>query len=184
MIFNLNWLAGSRFAAHDFPSIAAARKTLILDIAQEQITVGNSTSKWEDLSGELENLDAKAEDDYAEILLIAGKAMELLVKDDVVAGTDYSEQLINTIFINNPITWQISHLFNKPVNSAIADDFSLTERLSEMSVPYSIGESAVAGLGSANKRFILFNNSMHQPNHSEPELFALELMNFIKEVSE
>lgn len=109
--------------AHDFPSIAAERKTLILDIAKEQITVGNSISKWEELSEELETLDEHAENDYTEIFRIAGTAMELLVKDDVAAETDYSQQFINTIFINNPITWQISHLFNKPVNIAIAADF-------------------------------------------------------------
>ncbi|MDC7226973.1 MAG: alpha/beta hydrolase [Spirochaetales bacterium] len=183
--------------AHDFPSIAAARKMLILDIAQEQITSGNSISKWEELTEELENLDAASDDDYTKILLIAGTAMELLKKDDVVAEVDYSDQLINTIFINNPITWQVSHLFNKPVNIAITEDFSLTGRLSEitlptlliygkydMSVPYTIGETAIDDLGSTNKRFILFENSMHHPNHSESELFASSLTNFIQEVSE
>jgi pimeloyl-ACP methyl ester carboxylesterase len=181
--------------AHDFPQIAEHRKDLIIETADEQIYAGNSLPQWKEISNRVLELDPGNNKEYNEILKYAGEAMELLVRDGIVHGVRNSEKLRNTLFVNNPVTWQISHLFNKPVNRAIEDDFSLTGRLDEiklptlllygkydMSVPYSIGISAFLSLGSPLKKFLLFENSMHHVYDTEPENFAEEVMLFIEDI--
>jgi len=187
------WISVS--GAHDFPLTSVARKSLLIAVANEQIDLGNSIPEWNEIKNKVLDLDPDNEDDYKELLKQAGKANKLIVNDGVVKAGNSSEKLRNTILVNNPITWQISHLFNKPVNQAIENDFSLTNRLGEItipsllmygkydfSVPYILGWTAYPALGSSDKRMIVFEESMHHIYDTEAEYFVEEVYKFIDDV--
>jgi pimeloyl-ACP methyl ester carboxylesterase len=180
--------------AHDFPQVAQARKDLLLATADEQVAAGKSLSEWKELKNQVVELDPMEKEDYSTILQQAVTAMDLLQRDEVVPAVGSSEKLKNALLTNNPITWQVSHFFNQPVNEALENDFSLTSRLSEiilptlllygrydMSVPPAIGQSAFNGLGSTAKRFVIFETSMHHPHDTEADLFTEEVVQFIEE---
>lgn len=176
--------------ALDFPFIKQARKEAVLQIGDEQIDAGNDPGSWNDLINRLLSLDPDS--DYDEILKIAGEAMDLLTTTGVIPAGDSKDRLRNAIVINNPVNWLVSIYFNQPVQAALAEDLSLTNRLNaitiptlfiygkyDLSVPPAMGEWAKFNVGSSSKELLLFEQSMHHPFYSEPEHFVEQVAQFI-----
>jgi pimeloyl-ACP methyl ester carboxylesterase len=189
----LGWISLS--GAHDFVLTKQTRAMVLYAIANEQILLGNSISDWEQIQEELEGLDPVSDDDYNTILGLVPRASKLLEDDGVVSSETPSGIVGNTIFQNNPLTWQISHLFNQPVNYAIENNYSLSDHLPQLtipslwlygkydfSVPVYVGSDAAQRAGSLNKEFIMFEESMHHPHYTEWEIFAEEMYSFINGV--
>ena len=185
------WIAVD--AALDIPLAEQSRIPLMYAIADEQIGLQSGISEWKKIENELSGLDASRDEDYNDILKLAKKTMGLLVKTGVVSPLAIAEKAYPGLVENNPVTWLISNFFNKPINAAIAKDYSLTERLNEIylpslliwgkydvSVPPVIAYNAMLKLGSSNKKLVIFEKSMHHPFDTEPDHFAEEVIRFIE----
>lgn len=181
--------------AHDFPFAASARRSMLLNIAQEQIDQGNSAAQWTSLQDRAMALDSTSEEDYPAMLDEVREANRLLVADGIVAGTISGEKLQRAIIENNPITWFISSAFNQPAQEALDMKFSLTEELPtinipvliifgkyDTSVPPTLGADAFSRLGSLDKSLFIFESSAHHPHDTEPELFAEKVIEFMERV--
>lgn len=188
------WISLS--GAHDFEQTRTARALVLHGIAGQQISVGNSVWEWEEIQEELEQItDIDDDDSYNLILSLVPRATRLLEEDSIVTTEKPSGLAGNTIFQNNPLTWQISHLFNKPVNYAVETNYSLSEYLPNLtipslwmyglydfSVPIYVGADGYVRAGSIDKEFIRFEQSMHHPHYTESDYFAERLYSFINGV--
>ncbi|MEX0980654.1 MAG: alpha/beta hydrolase [Bacteroidales bacterium] len=185
------WISVS--GVHDFPLTAGSRRGQLLSIANEQISLGSAVEKWQELHDGVTELDSLSEEDYQPTLQYALQAMKLLYETEVIQPSVSSEKMYRAIIDNNPVTWMVSNLFNQPVNVALADDYSLSARLPEItlpalliygkydvSVPPVIGQDAYERLGSAEKELLLFEHSIHHPHDTEPDRFAEEVVQFVE----
>lgn len=177
--------------ALDFPFIKQTRKESTLLICDEQINAGNDPGSWNNLINRLIPLDP--DQDYDEILKIAGEAMDLLTSTGVITADRPKDRLRNAIVINNPVNWLVSNYFNQPVRAAIAEDLSLSNRLNsitipalfiygkyDLSVPAGMGVWAALNIGSSSKDLEIFDRSMHHPFYTEPEHFVEQVAQFME----
>ena len=185
------WIAVD--ALHDVPFGSRSRRGLMLSIADEQIGLGNQSADWETLKKDVMLLDSLSDDDYQPTLQYAQRTMSLLLESGVVAPSVSGEKIYRAVFDNNPVTWLVSAFFNQPVNTAIEQDYSLTSRLSglslpvlylhgkyDVSVPPVLAEDAFRRISSSDKKLVVFEHSIHHPHDTEPGLFASEVINFIE----
>lgn len=176
----------------DLPAASQYRKNIIVAIADEHINRNKSVDKWQSIKDHLEPLAPDSESDYKKILLSAANAMNQLLADETIRSTTNYEKLYRAIIDNNPITWQVSYFFNKPVAFAREMDYSVLSRLNEIhiptlfiygkydvSVPFTAGFDAYNLLGTRDKKFVLFEASAHHPHNTEPGNFAEEVRRFI-----
>lgn len=178
--------------AHDFELTKLTRHQVMLEVANEQINTGNSVVEWAVIIKELEELDPASDVDYNAILSLAVRSMRLIEDDGVVSAEKPSGLAVNTFLQNNPLTWQISHLFNQPVNYAIENNYSLSALLPQLnipsswlygkydfSVPFHVGSDGYSKAGSLQKEFIIFEESMHHLHYTESGYFAEKVLKFI-----
>ena len=181
--------------AHDFPFSASARRSFLMDLADEQVFWGNSVLEWEGLKERVSELDSLDEDDYAPMLREAATANKLLAKDGVIPGSLSGEKVRRAILENNPITWFVSDLFVQPFQEARDMEISITPDLRDLriptliifgkydvSVPPTLGADAFARLGSLDKTLLILENSAHHPHDTEPEAFGDAVVEFIERV--
>ncbi|MEZ4825004.1 MAG: alpha/beta hydrolase [Bacteroidia bacterium] len=182
--------------AHDFRLAGTARRRLILNTAAEQIALGNQPEAWEEIQTTVTGLDSLPGDDYREMLRQAQQAVRLLVEDDQAEPSAISsEELSRTVFENNPITWKVSDLFNKPFIYARDIDYSVSDQLAQIripslllwgkydiSVPPTVGYDAYRRLSSSDKKLVIFDRSVHHPYDTEKDLFAAEVIDFVERV--
>jgi pimeloyl-ACP methyl ester carboxylesterase len=187
------WISLS--GAHDFLLSRQSRYVILHNVANEQIIAGKSVGQWGKILEDLDGLDPVSDDGYQTILSLIPKAIKLLEKHGVVSSERPSGIVGNTIFQNNPITWQISHLFNQPVNYAVENNYALSDVLPQLtipslwmygkydlSVPVYVGNDGYQKAGSLVKEFVLFEKSMHHPHYTEVDFFAEALYSFINRV--
>ncbi|MEX2370975.1 MAG: alpha/beta fold hydrolase, partial [Bacteroidales bacterium] len=185
------WISVS--GVHDFPLSAESRRRQLLSIADEQIAMGNTVEKWQELHDGVSALDSLSANDYQPTLRYAMQTMKLLYESGVIEHSLSSEKLYRAIIDNNPVTWMVSNFFNQPVNVALADDYSLSDLLPgitlpalliyskyDVSVPPVVGRDAYERLGSAEKELLLFEHSIHHPHDSEPDRFAEVVVCFVE----
>ena len=176
----------------DLPTASAYRKEILLRIADEQIDLNNSVADWQEIKDELFALDPSSDEGHGIVLSNAAKAVRLLVADDFIRSTASTEKVYRALIENNPVSWQVSHFFNQPVEYAKSVNFSIVKSLKnvrvpslfiygkyDVSVPYIAGFDAYLNLGAPDKRFVLFESSMHHPHDTEPGKFAEEVKLFI-----
>jgi len=185
------WISLS--GAHDFELTRTARAMILYGVADQQIEAGNSVSEWEEIQEELKQItDINVDDSYNLVLSLVPRASSLIEKDGIVTTEKPSGLAGTTIFQNNPLTWQISHLFNQPVNYAVENNYSLSEYLPNLtipsvwmyglydfSVPIYVGGDGYQRAGSFDKEFIIFEKSMHHPHYTESDYFAERVYSFI-----
>ncbi|MEO0895631.1 MAG: alpha/beta hydrolase [Bacteroidota bacterium] len=180
--------------ATDIPLATARRGSRIQIIAEEQIDLGNSIEEWTAISEEVDELDPSEESSYRPTLRLAARAIELLLRDEVIESTTTIEKLAQAILANNPITWAVSDFFNQPVSEAREMDYSLTPRLQEItlptlmifgrydvSVPLQVGAVAFEEIGSDKKDVFVFEQTIHHPHDTEGSRFVQEVRRFIEE---
>lgn len=190
------WISLS--GVHDFVLARQSRIIILYGLANQQINIGNSVLQWEEILEELEGLeglDLDSDEAYNLVLGLVPRASKLIEDDGVVSSERPPGIVGNTIFQNNPLTWQISHLFNQPVNYAIENNYSLSNLLPQLtipslwlygrydfSVPFYVGSDGAQRAGSLNKKFIMFEESMHHLHYTQSDDFAEEVYNFINRV--
>lgn len=186
---------------HDLTGLYLAALQNFKDIADEQIALSNSTSKWEDISDQLNDLDQNGynSDDFSFLNQNAFTFEGTLADDDVINKTSSeltNQYLYNSIILNNIITTTVTGTIG---NLILADDglweeTSYLNRLEEITIPSLIlwgrydlvippimGEEAFEAMGSTSKRIRIFERSGHSPMFGQPNDFAEEVLSFMDE---
>lgn len=173
----------------DAPSVSIARRGLIIDIAKAK---GSQDSRLQSDWKELEE-DATKTNNYDEVLRLAARTITLLKKDDIIDQHTSRSKIYQALVVNNPINWLTANFFNKPASQAIAMKLSLVDKIQEInlpslwiygsydvSVPPSNGQAAFSKISNQDKQFYLFNESIHHPHDTEPDLFTEVVTEFIE----
>ncbi|WP_235298090.1 alpha/beta fold hydrolase [Portibacter marinus] len=169
-------------------SIAADRKKLILDIAEQQLDISFFQDEWQLL---LEKTEVS--ETYDEILGLLSSFFELVRKDELVSNVSSSAKIMNTLVHNNPLHWWTNNHFFRPVEEAIERGLSIEQRADEIqipvlfiygkydgSAPLSNGLESFSSIPHHEKNFVIFERSLHHPFDSEPIKFGEEMMEFVE----
>lgn len=170
------------------------RQELIIEVADTIGPLSDQSQEWLELKNEVSLLDPNIQDDYSKILKSSGKAIKLLLQHGEVDQSISNLTLYRALIENNPIHWQVSHFFNKPVQAALDKNYTMEESANvidlptlfiygkyDFSVPPDIGREILQILGTDNKSIEIFDNSIHHPYDSEPDKFSEILISFIEE---
>lgn len=177
----------------DMPSIMAWRVELLYDIADEQIALGNSISEWEAIHDQLDEIDYNSDGAYQEVFELIVAAYELVSLDEQINSPLSIERLYQTVIKNNPLTWQVSHVFNKPELTARLEEYSILDRMQNISIPtlftygkydFSVppdsGYEAFEELNAFDKKFSIYDRTTHHPFVTESNRFTTEVKLFIE----
>lgn len=188
--------------AHDSKGVFFEYPRNYKRVADEQIALENNVSYWEGVKNKIDKLDTitYSDDDFYTMNREATKAEEKLEDDGLINKTNSKiqrEYVINAFLRNNFLTviWN-----NRQTQSILVEDqgifrdLSFADRLNEITIPSLVlwgkydmivppkfAQDAFEGLGSASKELVIFQNSGHTIMNHEPDLFAQEVIDFIKE---
>ncbi len=163
-------------------------------VATEQIEVENDIKYWESVIDLVNSVNTQYNaDDIARLNSEAFEAERKLEKSNLINSYVQSDE--NTILKYNLLTlfWNISNT-QSILDTNLFQTISFTDRLSEitipslvlwgkhdMVVPIRFAQDSYDNLGSSEKKLVVFENSGHSPMATEPQLFAAEVIAFIKE---
>lgn len=177
----------------DMPSVMAWRVELLYDVADEQISLGNSVAEWQNISDKLDEIDYESDKAYQEVFELIVVAYDLVTINEQINTPFSLERLYQTTVINNPLTWQVSHVFNKPELTARLEEYSILDRMQNISIPtlftygkydFSVppesGFAAFEELQSFDKNFSIYDRTTHHPFVTESAKFTNELASFIE----
>ena len=178
----------------DMPNVMAWRVELLYEVADEQIALGNSIHEWEAIEETLGEIDFDRDEAYSEVFDLIVKAYAIIVQDDQVNTPVSADRIYNTILVNNPLTWKISHLFHKPELTARLEDYTIIEEINQIklpslftygkydfSVPPQSGFYVFQEMSSGHDKFFsLYDRTTHHPFVTESGRFTTELKNFIE----
>ena len=180
--------------AHNFPLVSSSRKDFMIQIANERIAADGDLERWSEIKQALENLNDPTDSDHSAVLNIAAQVSKLLSDEGTVNSGVSSEKTIQAIYVSNPINWLSNNYFNKPFLLARDMDFSLSNRLQEISipslliwgkydvsVPTNLADDAFEKLGSEHKELHIFENSIHHPHDTEAVKFGQLVSTFIEQ---
>ncbi|WP_299433241.1 alpha/beta hydrolase [uncultured Maribacter sp.] len=163
-------------------------------VAAEQITAGNETQYWESLI-ELTNTVAPEYnmEDMRKLNSEAFKAEEKLADTNVINENVESDE--NTILKYNLLTlfWNMANT-QSILDEDLFQNITFKDRLKEIKVPSLIlwgkydmvvpiryAQDSYDNLGASNKKLVIFEKSGHSPMATEPDLFAEEVITFIRD---
>ncbi|MBR9860048.1 alpha/beta hydrolase [bacterium] len=178
---------------HDFPLSAQTRQSLMLSIAEDQLAAGLNVERWEEIQENLLELDSNNSEDYDAILNMALKVQGQLIEDGMIGDQETGELLRRTIIDNNPINWLVNHANFQPAQWGVKNELSMADHLDQItlptlflwgkydvSVPPRVGRDAFDRYGSAEKKFVLFEETIHHPFNTEKDKFRDEVSSFIE----
>ncbi len=185
--------------AHDFPGLYVNAHFLIDSLCNNMISQNISQAVYTDF---LERLDEVGPNDVTleNFSVINGLAFEVeaqLLDDEIIRLGDVAnltDYFRYQFFVNNYIT-SLSAGSNTNTELFANDLFetNLTPQLNQintptlllwgaydMVVPYQLGQSALAEIGTTEKELIIFDRSGHSPMDNETALFTDIVIDFIE----
>lgn len=169
-----------------------ARFLMLSITAEDQILAGNSKEQWKAIAKTLEEITDPEGEDYAKTLKLLPSANKLMIKDGVVLPETSKGFLYQTLIANNPVSWFVSNIFNKPINQAVAQKVNIFPNLASISLPtlfiYGSHDLSVPSfyillniskLASRDHKFLKYEYSAHFPFYSEPERFSNDVIDFV-----
>ncbi len=162
-------------------------------VANEQIALENSVDYWESVKDLVQSADNNEynDDDFMKLNREAFEAENKLRDDGLITREeDYSDIAFDynifTAFWNTGVI--------QAIERRVFEDVDYTDQLSEitipslilwgkydMVVPTTFAQEAFDNIGSTSKKLVIFEESGHSPNVTEPELFASEVIQFMNE---
>lgn len=182
--------------AHDVPQILIETKQMINQVGTSQIQQGRSVSQWEQLIAQINNTtvtNATGEQTLA-VNKLAKESIDQLIENGVVAK-ELPLTTNQTVFFS-PFSLASFNQNNSQTVNVFKDKLariSLTAELPKIQiptlliwgrydfiVPLAIDDQALARYGTLQKELILFSQSGHYPQESDPVLFEREVKRFIE----
>jgi len=180
--------------AHDIPRLNNLAINMFLTIGTEQIALGNSTDKWQEIIDFANSIDTNniTTEQSGEINGKAGKAEEALANDGFIHSGGGFSSLNSALPPTNPLTAFLSGNVTSNLLLKEVEVLSMTDRLSEITIPClflwgkydfvvspGLGADAFAKVNTTDKKLVIFQNSGHSPMDNEPTLFVQEVVEFV-----
>lgn len=178
--------------AHDPKGLYENYKIVLKEIADNQITLGNSIDYWHSVLKLVVNTRAFSLDNFYALNRTANGVAQILAKDGIINeskadfGNDTPSENESIVNWNKVKVGQI--LDERGLN----ENVSFTNRLSEIRIPSIVlwgrhdvvvptlyALEAFNNLGSCYKEVFIFEKSAHNPMYTEPDLFAKKVIEFI-----
>jgi len=166
------------------------------EIADEQISEGNSVDFWTDVKTQIEEIKkgGNTDDNSTKLNKLGYEAEEHLREDSVLADqTEMSISLINYLYEESALITSISMMTINTTLNYIYTEIDYPQELNKITIPsmimwgkydlvipYNQGEEAFNNIGSAKKTWVLFEASGHSPLMDEYEKFTNEMIKFIE----
>ena len=187
--------------AHDYPMILETGPSKMIEVADEQITEGNSIDDWEAIKNFALNFNRsdRSIENYIDYVDEAIKAEDLLYDDDVIELVNDLKNVGELAFSSSyhPLTSFFNNLLSGPsyhVSVDVADDTTVNAQLHEivtptlllwgkydMRVPQALAEDAFERLGTPepDKKLVVLERSTHALPINEPDQFYEEVVRFV-----
>ena len=166
------------------------------EIADEQITKGNSIDFWTNVKSTVSQITKEGyTDDNATVLNeLAYKCEDYLRKDGILGNqSEMNIDIINYVYEESFLISGVSAITINATLSYILTEIDYTKVLSTIKIPslilwgkydlvlpYKQGEEAYENIGSKQKTWVLFDKSGHSPMIDEYEKFEQEVITFIE----
>ncbi|RLD59965.1 MAG: hypothetical protein DRJ01_10495 [Bacteroidetes bacterium] len=185
--------------AYDIPKVNIEVVGKIIKDGNEQINLGNSTEKWEELIEQVKNIDTNniSITEGRELNKKARIAQKYLFKDDITqkpqsvtwrdAGIFYHEDFL-TAAVSGSWFYVLNNSFYNEIETA-----SYSDKLCKITIPTlllwgkydfivppALGRNAFKLTGSEDKKLVIFNKSSHSPMNNQPEEFVDEIIQFVE----
>jgi proline iminopeptidase len=178
---------------HNYPLVNLLCRKKLLETAASEISKGNNTGKWEEISSFCNSTDSIVSDiDQARQLHEYAIEAEQLIglgdfrfKRELNNPSGSINTLVNIYNYNNTAP---AEPFRRMVNEANMSPFLprinvpalLVWGEKDFSSPDSLGRDALRYLNSIEKELVTFPNSGHYPMNDNPDLLQTEIMEFIE----
>ncbi|MEM9341197.1 MAG: alpha/beta hydrolase [Bacteroidota bacterium] len=177
---------------HDPKGSYEAYKIALKKVADEQISLKNSSNYWKGVLDLIQNVGANySKSDFYKLNRKAHES-EGTLADNKVINQSRSDGQSDSHY--NPFTtlWNSGQIQSILVDKGLFEKVSYTDRLSEITIPSLVlwgkhdiivpavyAQEAYDNLGSSDKELFVFEKSAHSPMDTEPDLFAEKVINFI-----
>jgi len=186
--------------AHDIPFLNSEALKMFKSVSKEQIALGNSVEKWQEISDWAEAIDEEniTVEMSGEINAKGYEAEGYLLDDGLINQSAGGSGILKSIFFSplNPIKSAITGSFTSDFLLTEVENTSLTNELVNIQkpclfiyskfdfvVPPALGIDAYEKVSSKIKKLIIFQNSGHSTMDSEGSLFSKTIIDFMNEVS-
>lgn len=179
--------------AHDIPQLNRAAIRMYLEIGQDQIDKNKNVDFWREVIDFAAGVDTNniSIDDGGRINSYGFQAEQKL--DEVTPGTGAYSPLKELFFSpRNLLTAGVGGSITANQLQAEVETKSLTSQLPNIQiptlliygkydfvVPAALGETAFREIGTADKEYVLFENSGHSPMDNEPTLFVNTVIDWV-----
>lgn len=178
--------------AHDIPKLNIESVKLFQQVADEQISLGNSVDSWKSFLEWANGIDTNSItlDQGGEINTKAYEAEQLLLDDGILEDPDPSFPPL--IGPTNQLTSYLMGNFTSATLEEEIENTSLTSQLNGIKVPClflwgkydfvvppQLGIDALNQVNTTDKELIIFQYSGHSPMDNEPDLFVSSIRDFV-----
>ena len=178
--------------AHDLPRLNKSSVALFKQVANEQLTLGNSKDYWTDILTWANAIDTNNIDDKVsgEINQKGFEAEDVLGKDGVLTAGEDGPSLGNRKLDNLRST-----ITGNATNSALNEEIeqtALTNQLFKINkpclflfsrydfvVPPQLGIDAYNAVSTADKNLIIYQTSGHSPMSNQPNAYVKDIVSFV-----
>ena len=166
------------------------------EIADEQITKGNSVDFWTNVKSTVNQItkEGYSDDNGTKLNELAYKSEEYLREDGVLGNQDeMSVNIVSLLYEESLLITGVSAITINTTLSYIWTEIDYTQELSQITIPsmimwgkydlvipYKQGEEAYDNIGSNKKTWVLFESSAHSAMMDEYEQFEQEMIKFIE----
>jgi len=185
--------------AHDIPKVNIEAVKLFNLYGTEQIALGNSTKKWENLLTQIENIDTNniSITEGRDLNKKARLAQKYLLNDGIIqkseplswrdAGVIYHQDFLTAALSGSWFYILNNTFYNEIETTSFTDELYKIEIPTlllwgkyDFIVPPALGYSAFDRINSSDKKMIIFEKSGHSPMHNQPDEFAEVVISFIE----
>ncbi|MCF6241804.1 MAG: lysophospholipase, partial [Bacteroidales bacterium] len=181
--------------AHDNPKNNIEAVKMFINVANEQIALGNHIEDWQGILDWASAIDTTniSEEQKTELNQNAFKVEEWLKEDNILQE---SEEGGNSSNIINPVT---NYFSGNATNRMLSDEVeatSLTNDLHKITIPVlvlwgkydlvvtpTLGYDTYNKVSSTVKNFVIFEKSGHSPMNNEWRKFTDEILQFVDDNS-
>lgn len=178
--------------AHDFIGLYESYQTVLPELANSQIALGNSMAYWEGIRNLATTAGPYSLQNYYSLNGAANGVARVLATDNVIndAVADFGNDTPSEKPLR--VTWNMNQIGSILDEKGLNENVSFTNRLSEITIPslvfwgaYDVvvptlfAQEAFDNLGSDDKEIFIFERSAHSPMYTEPDLFSEKLIEFI-----
>lgn len=179
---------------HDVPRISNLERSMILEVGNRQMALGNEVEAWEDLMSEASTLQLNSTEAVFQMNRLARRAEGLMARVDSV-----NRQVTNfdvSDFFFSPLDLLAMPKNGEATIDALEEELvqlNLTGELSKITIPTlmiwgrydfrvppALAQADLAKYGADQKNLVIFEQSAHFSQWDEPDRFYQEVARFIE----